>query len=99
MGIDGVDGCKTTSNHIIEVEKTLGIEAARKKIIDEIQYTMSSHGMTIDIRHMMLLADIMTFKVISYSSSYKVTCLWKHIDIYYGNYYYCLERRSSNTTA
>ncbi|KAL3647246.1 DNA-directed RNA polymerase III subunit 1 [Castilleja foliolosa] len=62
MGIDGVDGCKTTSNHIIEVEKTLGIEAARKKIIDEIQYTMSSHGMTIDIRHMMLLADLMTFK-------------------------------------
>ncbi|KAK6137583.1 hypothetical protein DH2020_028663 [Rehmannia glutinosa] len=62
MGIDGVDGCKTTSNHIIEVQQTLGIEAARKKIIDEIQYTMSSHGMTIDIRHMMLLADLMTFK-------------------------------------
>ncbi|KAI3468843.1 hypothetical protein Pfo_025506 [Paulownia fortunei] len=62
MGIEGVDGCKTTSNHIIEVQQTLGIEAARKKIIDEIQYTMSSHGMTIDIRHMMLLADLMTFK-------------------------------------
>ncbi|KAK4479526.1 hypothetical protein RD792_015042 [Penstemon davidsonii] len=62
MGIEGVHGCETTSNHVIEVQKTLGIEAARKSIIDEIQYTMSSHGMTIDIRHMMLLADTMTFK-------------------------------------
>lgn len=66
MGIEGVDGCNTKSNHIMEVQQTLGIEAARKKIIDEIQYTMSSHGMTIDIRHMMLLADIMTYKVISF---------------------------------
>ncbi|CAA0835862.1 nuclear RNA polymerase C1 [Striga hermonthica] len=62
MGIDGVDGCKTTSNHILEVQQTLGIEAARQTIIGEIEYTMSTHGMTIDIRHMMLLADVMTFK-------------------------------------
>ncbi|OVA18215.1 RNA polymerase [Macleaya cordata] len=62
MGTPGVDGCKTTSNHIIEVQGTLGIEAARKCIIDEIQYTMASHGMSIDIRHMMLLADLMTSK-------------------------------------
>ncbi|KAL0331365.1 UNVERIFIED_CONTAM: DNA-directed RNA polymerase III subunit [Sesamum angustifolium] len=62
MGTDGVDGKNTTSNHIIEVQQTLGIEAARKKIIEEIHFTMSSHGMTIDIRHMMLLADLMTFK-------------------------------------
>ncbi|KAL0393419.1 UNVERIFIED_CONTAM: DNA-directed RNA polymerase III subunit [Sesamum latifolium] len=62
MGTDGVDGKSTTSNHIIEVQQTLGIEAARKKIIEEIHFTMSSHGMTIDIRHMMLLADLMTFK-------------------------------------
>lgn len=67
MGTEGVDGCNTTSNHILEVQQCLGIEAARKKIIDEIQYTMSSHGMTIDIRHMMLLADLMTFKVILFS--------------------------------
>lgn len=62
MGTEGVDGCKTTSNHIIEVQQTLGIEAARRSIIDEIQYTMASHGMSIDIRHMMLLADLMTSK-------------------------------------
>ncbi|KAG6629289.1 hypothetical protein CIPAW_14G074800 [Carya illinoinensis] len=62
MGTEGVDGCKTTSNHVIEVQQTLGIEAARKCIIEEIKYTMESHGMNIDIRHMMLLADLMTFR-------------------------------------
>ncbi|XP_050240171.1 DNA-directed RNA polymerase III subunit 1 isoform X2 [Quercus robur] len=62
MGIEGVDGRKTTSNHVIEVQQTLGIEAARKCIIEEIKYTMESHGMNIDIRHMMLLADVMTFR-------------------------------------
>ncbi|KAM6584549.1 hypothetical protein CsatB_011551 [Cannabis sativa] len=60
MGTEGVDGINTKSNHIIEVQQTLGIEAARTCIIDEIEYTMKSHGMSIDTRHMMLLADVMT---------------------------------------
>lgn len=63
MGTLGVVGAATTTNHIMEVEKVLGIEAARRKIIDEIQTTMGSHGMTIDARHTMLLADCMTYKV------------------------------------
>ncbi|XP_015874201.3 DNA-directed RNA polymerase III subunit 1 isoform X1 [Ziziphus jujuba] len=62
MGTEGVDGRNTTSNHIIEVYQTLGIEAARKCIINEIEETMKSHGMSIDNRHMMLLADVMTFR-------------------------------------
>ncbi|KAH7421936.1 hypothetical protein KP509_13G082300 [Ceratopteris richardii] len=62
MGTAGIDGLNTRSNHVFEAEHTLGIEAARKCIIDEIQYTMASHGMSIDIRHMMLLADVMTYK-------------------------------------
>ncbi|CAI5953518.1 unnamed protein product [Closterium sp. NIES-64] len=63
LGITGVDGCKTKSNHVMEVESVLGIEAARYAIMHEINYTMGSHGMTIDPRHMMLLADVMTYKV------------------------------------
>lgn len=47
----------------MEVQTVLGIEAARRKIIDEIQYTMSSHGMSIDPRHVMLLGDVMSYKV------------------------------------
>lgn len=47
---------------MLECLSTLGIEAARQTIISEIMYTMKSHGMTIDRRHVMLLADLMTFK-------------------------------------
>lgn len=42
---------------------SIAAEAARKTIVDEIQTTMKAHGMTIDDRHMMLLADCMTYKV------------------------------------
>ncbi|KTF78899.1 hypothetical protein cypCar_00048181, partial [Cyprinus carpio] len=45
-----------------KVERTLGIEAARSTIINEIQYTMVNHGMSIDRRHVMLLADLMSYK-------------------------------------
>ncbi|KAJ3093173.1 hypothetical protein HK102_003581 [Quaeritorhiza haematococci] len=62
MGMEGVDGKRTKSNHILEVQKTLGIEAARDTISYEITYTMKSHGMTIDRRHVMLLADLMSYK-------------------------------------
>jgi DNA-directed RNA polymerase III subunit RPC1 len=45
------------------VQKCLGIEAARSTIMSEIQSVMKSHGMTIDTRHVMLLADVMSFRV------------------------------------
>jgi DNA-directed RNA polymerase III subunit RPC1 len=60
MGIPGVVGTKVTSNHVMTVERVLGIEAARQTIMYEIQYTMKSHGMSIDERHVKLLADCMT---------------------------------------
>lgn len=62
MATPGIDFRYTKSNHVIETEQVLGIEAARQTIINEIQYTMQSHGMNIDPRHIQLLADIMTFK-------------------------------------
>nr|CCA19646.1 DNAdirected RNA polymerase III largest subunit puta [Albugo laibachii Nc14]CCA23078.1 RNA polymerase III putative [Albugo laibachii Nc14] len=62
MGVPGIDGLNTRSNHIIEVEKTLGIEAARELISSEVSYIMSAYGIGIDRRHLMLLSDIMTFK-------------------------------------
>lgn len=62
MSTEGVDGRTTTSNHIMEIARVLGIEAARSSIANEIQYTMGKHGMTIDPRHVTLLADVMTFK-------------------------------------
>uniref|UniRef100_A0A3Q1AIV8 DNA-directed RNA polymerase subunit n=1 Tax=Amphiprion ocellaris TaxID=80972 RepID=A0A3Q1AIV8_AMPOC len=62
MATHGVNGSRTTSNNTYEVERTLGIEAARSTIINEIQYTMVNHGMSIDRRHVMLLADLMPYK-------------------------------------
>ena len=62
MTTDGVRGVETTSNHVIEVEQTLGIEAARSAIVREVEYTMGEHGMHIDTRHLALLADVMTCK-------------------------------------
>jgi DNA-directed RNA polymerase III subunit RPC1 len=58
----GVDGYRTESNHIMEVASVLGIEAARSKIMSEIKYIFDQYGMGIDYRHVMLLADLMTFK-------------------------------------
>jgi len=40
----------------------LGIEAARKKILQEIVYTMSVYGINLDVRHVQLAAETMTFK-------------------------------------
>lgn len=47
---------------MIEAERYLGIEAAREQIIQEVKKTMGAHGMSIDARHTMLLADCMTYK-------------------------------------
>ena len=58
----GIDGLKCSTNHIIEMHKTLGIEVARDLIVQEIIHIMVEHGMTIDRRHVMLMADLMTFK-------------------------------------
>lgn len=60
MGTPGVIGSEVTSNHVMAVERCLGIEAARQTIMNEIIYTMESHGMSIDERHVKLLADCMT---------------------------------------
>lgn len=62
MGTEGVDGLKTKTNHVMETQQVLGIEAARSTIYNEIQTTMKSHGMSIDPRHVMLLGDVMTYK-------------------------------------
>ena len=58
----GVDPRHSYSNNIIEVAATLGIEAARTMIIKEIKTTMEHHGISIDERHLKLLADTMTYK-------------------------------------
>ena len=60
LKIPGVDIVKTTTNDIFEIEKVLGIEAARNAIIHELYTTMEEQGLSVDIRHIMLVADMMT---------------------------------------
>ncbi|MDY6817162.1 MAG: DNA-directed RNA polymerase subunit A'' [Halobacteriales archaeon] len=61
MGIDGVDSTRTTTNNIHEIYRTLGIEAARESIIEETMNTLEEQGLDdVNIRHLMLVADIMT---------------------------------------
>ncbi|WP_435180270.1 DNA-directed RNA polymerase subunit A'' [Halorussus sp. AFM4] len=61
MEIEGVDASRTTSNNIHEIHKNLGIEAAREAIIEETMNTLEEQGLDdVNIRHLMLVADIMT---------------------------------------
>jgi DNA-directed RNA polymerase III subunit RPC1 len=62
MGSPGIDGLQTKTNHVLEVDKYLGIEAARTQISSEISYIMNAYGIGIDCRHLLLLSDVMTFK-------------------------------------
>ncbi len=54
-----VDAERTISNDLYEVGKILGIEAARQTIIREVYNVIEAQGLDIDIRHVMLVADIM----------------------------------------
>ena len=47
----------------------------RQTIINEIVYTMVNHGMNIDARHVMLLADLMCFKVWSIVHEWSYMCI------------------------
>ncbi|SMD31602.1 DNA-directed RNA polymerase subunit A'' [Picrophilus oshimae] len=61
LDIDEVDPTRTYTNDIIEIEQVLGIEAARNAIYLEAERTLSEQGLNVDKRHLMLVADMMTF--------------------------------------
>jgi DNA-directed RNA polymerase subunit A" len=60
LSIPGVDPTRIKTNHIQEIRDTLGIEATRQAIIDEATAVLQEQGLDVDIRHIMLVADIMT---------------------------------------
>jgi len=59
LQVDDVDETRTTTNNLIEIGKVLGIEAARQAIVDEVMSVLEEQGMPVDIRHVMLVADLM----------------------------------------
>ena len=60
LKVEGVDTENVMTNSILEVADVLGIEAARNSIIHEAMGTLGEAGLDVDIRHIMLVADLMT---------------------------------------
>jgi len=61
LEIEGVDTTRSTCNNIHEIHEELGIEAARETIINETHETLAEQGLDdVNVRHLMLVADIMT---------------------------------------
>ena len=61
LKLNEVDATRTVTNNIFEIWKVLGIEAARNAIINEAMNTLQEQGLDVDIRHLNLVADMMTF--------------------------------------
>ncbi|NLV27716.1 MAG: DNA-directed RNA polymerase subunit A'' [Methanomicrobiales archaeon] len=59
FAIRGVDTTRTRTNNINEISQVLGVEAARNAIINEALATLSEQGIMVDVRHIMLVADMM----------------------------------------
>lgn len=62
LEIEGIDKYSITTNSIDEIFEVLGIEAARNAIINEAKKTLEEQGLNVDIRHLMLVADLLTNK-------------------------------------
>jgi len=60
LKIPEVDETRTVTNDLFETLDVLGIEAARQAIINEAKATLKDQGLTVDDRHLMLVADTMT---------------------------------------
>jgi DNA-directed RNA polymerase subunit A' len=60
LEVCGVDTTRTTTNNVHEIAKTLGVEAARNVLTQEAKSVLEEQGLDVDIRHVMLVADMMT---------------------------------------
>ncbi len=58
--VDGVDKSRTYCNDLHETMEQLGIEAARNLLIRESRKVLDDQSLDVDIRHLMLTADLMT---------------------------------------
>ncbi len=60
LKIEGVDIGRTKTNDILEIFKVLGIEAARNAIINETLEILDEQGLRVDVRHIMLISEMMS---------------------------------------
>jgi DNA-directed RNA polymerase beta' subunit len=71
LALDYVDSTRTYSNHIIEMFDTLGIEAARQTIYNELSEVLEFDSSYINSHHLGLLCDRMTY-------TYKLISIFRH---------------------
>jgi DNA-directed RNA polymerase subunit A" len=60
LEVQGVDHRRVKTNDILQIQDELGIEAARQAIMEEAYATLKGQGLQVDLRHLMLVADVMT---------------------------------------
>lgn len=60
LAMEEIDTFRIRTNQVYEIAEVFGIEAARGAIIYEISKVLQEQGLDIDIRHIMLLSDVMT---------------------------------------
>lgn len=59
LEIDGIDKRNVRTNNVFEIAATLGIEAARNAMINELSSTLEDQGLEVDARYIMLVSDMM----------------------------------------
>jgi DNA-directed RNA polymerase subunit A" len=60
LKIKGIDPNRVYTNNVSEIAEVLGIEAARVAIIKEAFQVLDQQGLDVDMRHVILIADLMT---------------------------------------
>ena len=60
--VEGIDKKNVRTNNVFEIGNTLGIEAARNALINELSTTLDDQGLEVDIRYIMLVSDLMCSK-------------------------------------
>jgi len=71
LALDYIDASRTFSNNIVEVYETLGIEAARQTIYNELVDVIEFDGTYINYHHFSVLCDRMTY-------THKMISIFRH---------------------
>ena len=59
LEVQGIDKNNVRTNNVSEIAETLGIEAARNALINELSTTLEDAGLEVDQRYLMLVSDLM----------------------------------------
>ena len=59
LEVGGIEKKNVRTNNVFEIASTLGIEAARNALINELLSTLEDQGLEVDVRYIMLVSDLM----------------------------------------